>query len=271
MSLRPRASRCAWGWKPAGTRAGSSDCWASCRFELWIGDAAEIRTKRVRKQKTDRQDAQLILKLMLKDDFPQIWVPSWENRDLRQLLWHRHRMVQARTRMAGLRGPDQARRMLVLLPLVGCSAPFSARAERPPAWFAVVVAVDRARRPGRGGSAAAPRRDDGDRGCRRSVPGPCERRRDGASRAWRARCHRHCRCGVRTDDAGRGLRRRVAEGVAAHGLARRRELDRGERTAAAGLDCALTAAPDEWMREVAVPQVRFGASSSIRCPRVRPA
>jgi transposase len=53
----------------------------------------------VRKQKTDRQDAQLILRLMLKDDFPQIWVPSWENRDLRQLLWHRHRMVQARTRM----------------------------------------------------------------------------------------------------------------------------------------------------------------------------
>jgi transposase len=34
-------------------------------IELWIGDAAEIRTKRVRKQKTDRQDAQLILKLML--------------------------------------------------------------------------------------------------------------------------------------------------------------------------------------------------------------
>ena len=67
--------------------------------ELWIGDAAEISAKRVRKQKTDRQDAQLILRLMLKDDFPQIWVPSWENRDLRQLLWHRHRMVQARTRL----------------------------------------------------------------------------------------------------------------------------------------------------------------------------
>jgi transposase len=66
---------------------------------LWIGDAAEISAKRVRKQKTDRQDAQLILRLMLKDDFPQIWVPSWENRDLRQLLWHRHRMVQARTRL----------------------------------------------------------------------------------------------------------------------------------------------------------------------------
>ena len=69
------------------------------QFELWIGDAAEIRTKRVRKQKTDRQDAQLILQLMLEDRFPEIWVPSWENRDLRQLLWHRHRLVQARTRM----------------------------------------------------------------------------------------------------------------------------------------------------------------------------
>ena len=72
---------------------------AELQLELWIGDAAQIRAKRVRKQKTDRQDAQLILKLMLKDDFPQIWVPSWENRDLRQLLWHRHRMVQARTRI----------------------------------------------------------------------------------------------------------------------------------------------------------------------------
>ena len=35
------------------------------QFELWIGDAAEIRSKRVRKQKTDRQDAQLLLRLMM--------------------------------------------------------------------------------------------------------------------------------------------------------------------------------------------------------------
>ena len=69
------------------------------QFELWMGDAAEIQSKRARKQKTDRQDAQHILKLMLKDDFPRIWVPSSENRDLRQLLWHRHRLVQARTRI----------------------------------------------------------------------------------------------------------------------------------------------------------------------------
>src|SRR5207237_9844718 len=72
---------------------------AELQFEFWMGDAAEIRTKRVRKQKTDRQDAQLILRLLLEDRFPRIWVPSWENRDLRQLLWHRHRMVQTRTRI----------------------------------------------------------------------------------------------------------------------------------------------------------------------------
>jgi transposase len=59
--------------------------------ELWRGDAEVIRAKRGRKQKTDREDARHILKLLRKDDFPRIWVPSWENRDLRQLLWHRHR------------------------------------------------------------------------------------------------------------------------------------------------------------------------------------
>src|SRR5271154_6493648 len=68
-------------------------------IEVWIGDAAKIETKRVRKQKTDRQDAQLLLKLLLENNFPRIWVPSPENRDLRQLLWHRHRLVQMRTRI----------------------------------------------------------------------------------------------------------------------------------------------------------------------------
>jgi len=50
-----------------GRRAGSIErLLAELNFELWMGDAAEI------------------------------WVASWENRDLRQLLWHRHRMVQVR-------------------------------------------------------------------------------------------------------------------------------------------------------------------------------
>jgi transposase len=72
---------------------------AELGFELWIGDPAEIKAKRVKKQKYDREDARLLLRLMRENNFPQIWVPSAENRDLRQLLWHRHRLVQMRTRI----------------------------------------------------------------------------------------------------------------------------------------------------------------------------
>ena len=72
---------------------------AELGFEVWIGDPAEIKARRVKKQKTDRKDAQLLLQLMLEDRFPRIWMPSPENRDLRQLLWHRHRLVQMRTRI----------------------------------------------------------------------------------------------------------------------------------------------------------------------------
>jgi transposase len=72
---------------------------AELDFELWIGDPAQIRAKRVRKQKTDREDARLLLTLLMEDRFPRIWIPGPENRDLRQLLWHRHRLVQMRTRI----------------------------------------------------------------------------------------------------------------------------------------------------------------------------
>jgi transposase len=67
--------------------------------EVWIGDAAQIRASYVRQQKTDRRDAGHILKLLLEGRFPRLWVPSSEQRDLRQLLIHRHRLVQIRTRV----------------------------------------------------------------------------------------------------------------------------------------------------------------------------
>jgi transposase len=72
---------------------------AELNFELWVGDPAQIRAKQVRKQKTDRRDAEHILKLMLEGNFPSIWVPTPENRDLRQLVLHRHRLVGMRTRV----------------------------------------------------------------------------------------------------------------------------------------------------------------------------
>lgn len=72
---------------------------AELEIELWIGNPAKIAAQRVRKQKTDRGDAQHLLQLLREDRFPKLWIPSPENRDLRQLLWHRHGLVQMRTRV----------------------------------------------------------------------------------------------------------------------------------------------------------------------------
>ena len=67
--------------------------------QVWIGDAAQIRASYVRKQKTDKRDAGHILKLLAENRFPRIWVPDAATRDQRQLLMHRHKLVQIRSRV----------------------------------------------------------------------------------------------------------------------------------------------------------------------------
>ena len=67
--------------------------------EVWVGDAAKIRASEVRQQKNDRRDAALILKLLLEGRFPRIWTPSGEEKDLRQLLIHRHKLVRIRVQV----------------------------------------------------------------------------------------------------------------------------------------------------------------------------
>jgi transposase len=69
---------------------------AQLGHQLWLGDAGKIRSLEVRKQKTDRRDAELLLQLLREKRFPRIWVPSVEQRDLRQLLLHRHKLVGMR-------------------------------------------------------------------------------------------------------------------------------------------------------------------------------
>ena len=66
---------------------------------VWIGDAAQIRASYVRKQKTDKRDAAHILKLLIEGRFPRLWAPDAAVRDLRQLLIHRHKLVEIRTRV----------------------------------------------------------------------------------------------------------------------------------------------------------------------------
>ena len=64
---------------------------------VWVGDAAQIRASYVRRQKTDRRDAGHILKLLMESRFPRLWTPNSEQRDMRQLLIHRHKLVEIRT------------------------------------------------------------------------------------------------------------------------------------------------------------------------------
>jgi transposase len=66
---------------------------------IWIGDAAQIRASYVRKQKTDKRDAAHLLKLVVEGRFPRLWTPNREQRDLRQLVLHRHKLVQIRSRV----------------------------------------------------------------------------------------------------------------------------------------------------------------------------
>src|ERR1700758_2530085 len=72
---------------------------AELGHEVWIGDASQIRASVERKQKTARRDAKLLLRLLAEDRFPRIWVPTAAERDDRQLLLHRHKLVRMRTQV----------------------------------------------------------------------------------------------------------------------------------------------------------------------------
>ena len=68
-------------------------------IECLVGHPAMIRAAEPRKQKHDRRDADLILKLLVENRFPAIWMPTKELVDLRALLRHRHQWVRMRTRI----------------------------------------------------------------------------------------------------------------------------------------------------------------------------
>ena len=68
-------------------------------IECRVGHPAQIRAAEPRKQKHDRRDADLILKLLAENRFPAIWLPCKELLDLRALLLYRHQWVRMRARM----------------------------------------------------------------------------------------------------------------------------------------------------------------------------
>ena len=63
-------------------------------IECRVGHPVAIRKAEARRQKHDRRDAALLLRLLAEDRFPTIWMSSTELRDLRALLLHRHQWVR---------------------------------------------------------------------------------------------------------------------------------------------------------------------------------
>jgi len=69
---------------------------AGLGHERVVGEAGKIRAKRPRPQQHDRGDAEHLLNLLVRGDFPKIWLPRAEERDVR--VEHRHPLVELRTR-----------------------------------------------------------------------------------------------------------------------------------------------------------------------------
>lgn len=68
--------------------------------KLLVGDAAEIRRLARRRQKNDRRDADLLLDLLVHNEFPTLYRYSKESREVLRQLRYRHKLVKLRTMVA---------------------------------------------------------------------------------------------------------------------------------------------------------------------------
>lgn len=85
------------GFESSGYAAWFEELLEELGHEIWIGDAKAIRTFAKRRQKNDQRDADLILDLMVHDDFPRIHRYSPESRTVLQQLRYRQRLVKMQT------------------------------------------------------------------------------------------------------------------------------------------------------------------------------
>lgn len=67
---------------------------------LLVGDAAEIRRLARRRQKNDRRDADLLLDLLVHDEFPALYRYPKESREVLRQLRYRHKLGKLRTMVA---------------------------------------------------------------------------------------------------------------------------------------------------------------------------
>lgn len=85
------------GFESSGYAAWFEELLEGVGCEVWVGQAAEIRKRAHRRQKNDRRDADLILELVLRGDFPRLHRYSPASRQVLQQLRHRQRLVKMRT------------------------------------------------------------------------------------------------------------------------------------------------------------------------------
>jgi transposase len=85
------------GYEASGYAAWFEEMLEELGYEIWIGHATAIRTFARRRQKNDRRDADLILELMVRGDFPRIHRYSAASREVLQQLRYRQRLVKMRT------------------------------------------------------------------------------------------------------------------------------------------------------------------------------
>ena len=64
--------------------------------KLLVGDAAEIRRLARRRQKNDRRDADLLLDLLVHNEFPALFRYSRESREMLRQLRYRHKLDSVR-------------------------------------------------------------------------------------------------------------------------------------------------------------------------------
>src|SRR5262245_11714290 len=65
--------------------------------EVWLGHATEIRRRARWRHKNDRRDAELILDLMLHDEFPRLYLPPLQSREILRMLRYRQKLIKMRT------------------------------------------------------------------------------------------------------------------------------------------------------------------------------
>ncbi len=66
-------------------------------YEVWLGHATEIRRRARWRQKNDRRDAELILDLMLHNEFPRLHRPAIQSREVMRMLRYRQKLIKIRT------------------------------------------------------------------------------------------------------------------------------------------------------------------------------